>query len=532
MTGKKTGKWIMAAAALCVCMAGGAVSVGLSVGRGEAEAAEASRPIDVYLIGGQSNAVGYGYDDLAAGGYTDGRFEGGFENVLFYGNYESQAATPSDFISVKKGRGKVWTDGTAGSGAEIGIASALGDLPGTHAVIKCAWGATYLAPDTAASVSGTQGTWTSPGYIAEQGIRTSGTLIGNMYARFLTSVRIGLDKLTQKGYAPLIKGMWWMQGEAESENAAYAAAYEKLIGCLIADVRADLSELTGERLSAMPFVIGKIYRNPAASQMPYIDTVRQAQQNAADKISNVYTVDCHGLRQQDGWHYYASAQVYLGRKFIEAVQLGAGKRQVACEGDTVTAAGMGMKAAGESLTVTFTPTRGYRLISVEWQIGSGERTELTLKDGSYTFTMPDEDVRFYPETAALPLYKLAAYSCSDEKMGAVYPSAAAKKGWYEGESVSIAVVANEGYRIKAATVNGRTVDAADTTADAVYYSIRDAADVTFYVEFEADSAPPPSGDGDEPGCGQVLAGTAAAVSAVPLLAAVLAVSGVKRRKKR
>ena len=130
-------------------------------------AAAADKIVDVYLIAGQSNAVGYGYDDLEENGFTDERLKNGYDNVLFYGRYESDKEVPSGLVEVKKGLGKNWTNGQSGSGAEIGVAAAVSDLAdgGVSAVIKCAWGATFLAPDTGNAVSVSQGTWTPPSYI-------------------------------------------------------------------------------------------------------------------------------------------------------------------------------------------------------------------------------------------------------------------------------------------------------------------------------------------------------------------------------
>ena len=51
-----------------------------------AEESETRSEIEVYLIAGQSNAVGYGeVSDFTA---TDPRFTNGFENVLYYGEGE------------------------------------------------------------------------------------------------------------------------------------------------------------------------------------------------------------------------------------------------------------------------------------------------------------------------------------------------------------------------------------------------------------------------------------------------------------
>ena len=277
--------------------------------------------IEVYFIGGQSNAVGYGYDDLADEGYVDTEFTEGFDDTLFYGQYETLTdSCPSDFVSVQKGQGRCKTDGTLGSGAELGIAYALSSTGTKSAVIKYAWGATFLAPDTTNSVSKSQGTWTSPSYIEKYDLDTNGGLIGQMYTGFLSTVEVGLEKLTDLGYTPVLKGMWWMQGEAETNSASYSSAYTELLTCFIDDIRTDLTWITDEDQMEMPFGIGKIYRNPEYEEHVYTETIREAQQEVADSMTNVFTVDCTGLKQQDDWHFYASSQTWLGSQFIETIE--------------------------------------------------------------------------------------------------------------------------------------------------------------------------------------------------------------------
>jgi hypothetical protein len=45
----------------------------------------------------------------------------------------------------------------------------LRSVGGKNAIIKCAWGATFLYPDRSASVSQSQGTWTLPSYQQSSG---------------------------------------------------------------------------------------------------------------------------------------------------------------------------------------------------------------------------------------------------------------------------------------------------------------------------------------------------------------------------
>ena len=123
---------------------------GGSLGNGE-RVLGTEKLINVYLIAGQSNAVGYGMDTGNKIAKSDDRFVNGFENVLYYGSFERWSGKSYDggFEPVKLGMGV----DPSRSGAEIGIANAVADYGEMSAIIKCAQGATHLYPDTTYEVS-------------------------------------------------------------------------------------------------------------------------------------------------------------------------------------------------------------------------------------------------------------------------------------------------------------------------------------------------------------------------------------------
>ena len=290
----------------------------------------ATRPeIEVYLIAGQSNAVGYGeVSDFTA---TDPRFTNGFENVLYYGEGEhwdgDDQKPPLTFVPTTVGLGQ----SPSRVGAEIGIASALGDNGKMNAIIKCAWGGTSIY-NTTAEISLQYGTWTSPTYIKNHNISTEGNKCGRMYTWFLETVSRGLDMLEADGYTPVLKGIWWMQGEAETAGEKTANAYNELLTTLINDMRRDLTAATGINQSMLPFVMGEITRNPNSTQPDYLGVVCQAQLDVAEALDNVFVVDTTGLAQQDAWHYTADAQLTIGERFVETA--------LAAGGDIPTAYGV------------------------------------------------------------------------------------------------------------------------------------------------------------------------------------------------
>ena len=477
---KKMLACLSAAAVLSLTCAGGAL--------GALPASAEENTIDVWLIGGQSNAVGYAQGLPQTN--DDPRFSEGFDNVLFWGEYESDVSSvlPTDFVPVKAGYGKAYSTSDRRSGAELGIASALGDSGTMNAVIKYAWGATFLYPDTTNAASTNYGTWTPPSYREEHSV--GGGKIGILYDNFLDIVAEGLNKLEEKGYTPVIRGMWWMQGEAEANTKTYADAYYELLTDLISDLRSDLTQVTGQDCSSMPFVIGKIYRNPAYSAMSQIETIRAAQEQAAQTLVNVATVDCTGLAQQDGWHFTADAQLYLGEQFVQKVTGMDGKYWVSCASDYIDFSGGGAKQQGETVTITVSARRGYRIEDVTMQIGMQEPVSVTLTNGRYTFVMPESNVSFTVNAQALELYQLTKYESNDASMGSIYPSAEARAGWYEGEQVQIFVRPAEGYTVARATVNGTEIAAVGEQNDGLVYELNVAADVEFYVEFASEQTQP------------------------------------------
>ena len=275
--------------------------------------------INVYLIAGQSNAVGYGMDTGKVIANSDDRFINGFDNVLYYGAQERWNGKNllNGFQPVTLGMG-VASDR---SGAEIGIASALADNGEMNAIIKCAWGATHLYPDTNYEISLKQGTWTSPTYIKNHNIDISkDTMVGNMYRRFETTVENAIRLLVEDGYTPVIKGVWWMQGEAEMFTLGMASAYEELYSTLIGDMRNTLSDLSGYDCSSVPFICGLPKWNPQNSGAPaYQAMVRTAMMNVSEELDNVGCIDCVPLNQHDMWHFDAAGQKYLGENFIDGV---------------------------------------------------------------------------------------------------------------------------------------------------------------------------------------------------------------------
>ena len=365
------------------------------------ESTESKGTVNVWLIAGQSNAVGYGKGAPEAA-ELDSRYIDGFENVIYYGSQAGKVTR--DFIPTAVGMGK----GAEYCGPEIGIASALGNSDEKHAIIKYAVGGTNLYP-----ILNDKRTWTSPSYIADvnsdsdpsNDVDTSIDEIGNLYESFIKTVKDGLNLLKEDGYTPVIKGLLWSQGGAESSNTTHANEYEKLLRHIIDDMRNDLSEVANDASinstdNPMPFVIVKTYRNPAnetEQTLINIPIINAAQSTVANAYKNVTIIDpstAYGFYQHDAWHYSTEGQVAAGELFVSDVYKAENKYLVTYNG-TYALMDVNCYCEGTRVTVHFSAKENYIIERVNMTVGNGEAEPVTLSDDlTYTFDMPAATVTF------------------------------------------------------------------------------------------------------------------------------------------
>ena len=181
------------------------------------------KEIDVYLIAGQSNAVGSTifkngntlyeaaeeiYEEFPA-------LKTGTPYIQYAGNSAGNSANNSvtyDFRDVDLGLGS----DKSKMGPEVGMAYALSSVyneqTGKHAaIIKYAHGGTGLVRTEANG--GTDGNWEPPSYRAHNTEDPDLEYRGYLYRGFLDEVSLRLYQLKQQGYTKItIKGLYWMQG--------------------------------------------------------------------------------------------------------------------------------------------------------------------------------------------------------------------------------------------------------------------------------------------------------------------------------
>lgn len=329
----------------CLCCFACTLSMGTGI---YANAQNSAIPIDMYLLAGQSNAVGCSEIGNA---YTQT-----FENIWYAGEierkvtlkqtdgengegnepqYEITAAqsliqTFSDFRkSVSGGLGYHSTS----IGPEYGMAKVFnGQYGGAERraiIFKTAYGGTFLHNVSTSANWASPSTWRA-GYKPDPDKPvTTSNMAGVLYQRFVDNFEHVYNELKANGYQPIVKGMAWMQGEADAGNATAKMFYYRNLKLFISDIREEIASITGdETLKQMPFVIGKIaktymkYNNPDAI---VINEVQQAVADAED-MKNVYAVDTDDLiivgedkiNGSGGWdihHFNFKDMVALGERF-------------------------------------------------------------------------------------------------------------------------------------------------------------------------------------------------------------------------
>jgi hypothetical protein len=263
------------------------------------------------LIAGQSNAVGCSaYTGLAdAVGTTKfNEYSMGYSGIkIAYdnwtrnddGSYTEQNFTKNGkFVSVLLGEG----NSDAAFGMEIGIADKLSVSAHNKkvALIKYACGASSLLVDWAAPDRGAHSTF---------------------YYGLLDYVAQEFKILQDNGYAPTLKVMCWMQGEADSYPGYYDQYYDGLT-FLVKDLRKDLASYGGG--TDFAFVDAGI---SDSSSWVYYKEVNSAKKQfaATNPERNIY-IDtlAAGLDkttlQADNAHYQGKWMVQLGYLFEGALE--------------------------------------------------------------------------------------------------------------------------------------------------------------------------------------------------------------------
>lgn len=222
----------------------------------------------VYLVGGQSNADGYGVtSELPA------ELQANQTSIdFFHGNGGGNSPlTANRWIRLRPGSGSM-AGNAGGFGPELNFGIAMHQTLGSQrariAVIKHTRGSTSLHTDWFPGGDGT----------------TSGD--GPLYQEFQSTVSSALASLAVLHPSAIIQveGMIWHQGENDSSSDTNANAYQTNLSNFINDVRATYG-------GGMKFGIVRLSNNQTSIDSARLAIVKQAQANVAAANPLNYLVD-------------------------------------------------------------------------------------------------------------------------------------------------------------------------------------------------------------------------------------------------
>jgi hypothetical protein len=267
-------------------------------------------PIDVYLIGGQSNATGQGYvRNLPPDFKIDPR-------VLLFNSgrpHLNSGAAPLTWVPLRQA-----SESPDRFGPELGFGNEIQKLHPDRkiALIKHAHSGTNLYAQ-----------W-NPGANSADTAHW-----GPQFTTFVETVDKGLQALRDQGYTPVIRGMIWHQGENDAYGGVNSDNYGKNLAHFIARVR--------EQFHApdLEFVYAYILpSDKTASTYPGRATVQQAEHDVAEgsgsplavKGARVVATSDLGYRANDPGmtgnlandyiHIGTPGQLELGKRMAEAMQ--------------------------------------------------------------------------------------------------------------------------------------------------------------------------------------------------------------------
>jgi arabinan endo-1,5-alpha-L-arabinosidase len=279
----------------------------------------APKPVDVYLIAGQSNATGQGYlKNLPAGFAPDQR-------VLLFnsGRPHLNSGAPADtWIPLRQA-----SESPDRFGPELGFGNRIQELSPNHtiALIKHAHSGTnlYAQWNPGASPADTAGQ-------------------GPQFRIFVQTVEQGLQGLRDQGYTPILRGMIWQQGENDAfsgnvatANATAISAFLQANSVTYGAHLAHFIQRVREQFNApnLLFVYG--YVLPTPNNQPGRDAVRQGEhdvdQNSGAPLAvpGAFVVATDDLSQRAGdpntpypndhLHFGTAGQLELGRRMADTM---------------------------------------------------------------------------------------------------------------------------------------------------------------------------------------------------------------------
>lgn len=445
-----------------------AIILPVSVTSGQSASAQKAelKPIDIYLLAGQSNAAGHtqvynGNKTQEENAKNAQLVSDVFQNVLMAGVCEPTVSGGSSYKKLTLASCSPVTSGYGRSsnciGPEYGMAKELNSKYSSSnkaVIFKYAAGGVTLCDDSGHSTYASVGNW-YPRSLQEKGKQgpTSGALYNGMVSSFTSFC----NDLKSNGYQPVVKGIAWHQGEHDRQRPDQ---YRPVIQAFISDLREDMTTATGIDCSQMFFAVGEISETFGSSghsnNLAFIKMQNEIVSSKACMPSAIVeagdlNITANGgstVLGSDSGHFSVADSITLGQRFAQAFSAYAGKKYA-----TISATDGGSFSisknyfeAGEELTITVAPLVGYKI--TEFKVdGVDKMSELNDK-GEYTFTATDNveaEVNF-----------TARKICKITVTGGKYDIRKTKtsREVYEGDTIFVTPAPEQGYEVASVKFNG------------------------------------------------------------------------------
>lgn len=267
----------------------------------------AEETVDVYILSGQSNMAGSGQKAQLPESWKKG-----MPSVQYWDGKQFV-----EFNSTELN-----LNGPTRFGPEVGFAGTFQSLHPDHEiyVIKFALSgqplhAGFNGPKWLGEEAGPDRNTFYPGLSAAD------PNMGNHYKRLKQHFTAALEALKAAGKTPQLKGIAWMQGEADAKQEISALTYDESIALLKSRIEEDCQS------QPVPFVMGQVLPHvPWMERFTHRNEIRQAQakadmrSGAEESILGVWTVSTDGMPLlEDTVHFDTTGQLMLGTSFALGV---------------------------------------------------------------------------------------------------------------------------------------------------------------------------------------------------------------------
>lgn len=235
--------------------------------------AEETKPVKLFLLGGQSNMDGCGKSNELPDVYKK----------------------PPANVQIWDNKTKLWVELGKDSTAIARHEQFGPELAFAHRLSK-------VYPDHTISIMKTSAGGTK--------LHTQWLPGKGMHRVFIRNMNNAIADLEKSKTPYEIAGMLWMQGESDSETTEMANAYEENLKALIADVRKQTKQ------DELPFVMGRI-SSSLLKKTPWVfdhaKIVQKAQETVAAQDMHTFIVNTDDLSTlKDNTHFDTESQLKLG----------------------------------------------------------------------------------------------------------------------------------------------------------------------------------------------------------------------------